>query len=160
MSTNIFFDSPDELLGLTPHDATLISDSDDMIASPGLDGHGRTYELFDKGISLDFCRSSSGLLELESIFFFVSEKAALDASESRIYSVYSGKYPYGINSSWTKDRIRKKFGKPRLERTERQSEIVGFMPGVYTYIIRPSVELFVEFTKITVYRLVVSRFRE
>ena len=159
MSMSLLSQNPERLIGLSPSDPLV----QDTLAIDGLEQDEGIcwYSCHPQiGVETDFRGESEDRSTLDTLFLYVSDDAAQDASDSDEFLVFSAPLPYGIEKGCTENDIIDLFGSPEWTREEIQNEVAGFLPRAFSYEIAPGKKLKVEFKNNSLYRLILHKERE
>ncbi|MEP1535550.1 MAG: hypothetical protein ABJZ56_03495 [Paracoccaceae bacterium] len=157
MNLSLFSKQPECIVGLSSDNKVLNDIFPDIKIEIDEDMVNGYAELFDCGINLIFKPDEADALKVHAVFLFVTQAAAVAASEFENYSVYKENLPYGLDVQDTKDNVKEKMGVPEFVRDEIENDMVGFLGSTFRYEISSGKKLIVEFKNNTVYRLVVRR---
>lgn len=159
MSVVMLSQNPERLIGLSPTDP-LVRETlniDGLEKDEGICWYSCHPEI---GIETDFRGESVDSSTLDTLFFYVSDDAARDASEIDEFLVFSQPLPYGIEKHFNEKDVLDLFGKPEWTREEINNEIAGFTPRSFRYEISPGKKLKVEFKNGFLYRLILHKSRD
>ena len=159
MDLRILCETPQALIGLGPNDRLIQStfefktlDQDEYIC-----WYSRHLKF---GVETDFRGESEARAELDTIFYYVSEDAARDASDDEIFLAFSARLPFGLEREMTESDVTSLLGHPECVREEIYNEIAGFIQRALQYEASTGVKFKVEFKRGFVYRLVLHKSRQ
>ncbi|MFY0659054.1 MAG: hypothetical protein JXR15_01080 [Shimia sp.] len=110
---------------------------------------------YENGISFEFEGSSLRDLRLRTVFIFVSDDAAVEATLNQDFRPFAGRLPYDLMREMGQLEVEAIMGEPVSWRKEIADSPVGFLGAAMKFELSNSAAISVEFKNDRIHRLVV-----